>query len=247
MTSVWPDSRVTRYPVQLPLLYHLKDAAATETRPGWTRELSAGDACLELGERLQVHKNLHLKLRTAQGLIHAEAQVIWTGEPISPTDGIPHGVVFRQLAPDDVRTLHAQLPPAFQGTYPIVRLPVDLGVTCRSKGSSREPLKGRAGNMSRGGILLYLEEAVAPGTEVEASLQTSIGPIGVEGKIIWASLPGCPQPLFPPPAYAIAGDIAWVDLPARSTPEQPILHGVQFTNLAWSVSLRLGHILVEQA
>jgi hypothetical protein len=101
--------------------------------------------------------------------------------------------------------------------------------------------------MSRGGMLLYFEEAVGPGTEVETTLQIATGPIRVDGRIIWADLPSSPQPIFPPPAYAIAGEIVWIDLPARSTPEQPILHGVQFTSLDWSVSLRLGHFLAEQA
>jgi hypothetical protein len=247
MTIVRPQRRFTRYPVQLPLLYNPEDVAATRVGPGWTRELSPGGACLELGERLQCQGILHVKLRTAHGPIETEAQVVWTGEPTSPTDGIPHGVVFSQLSPEDARILHSQLPPVFQGTHPRVRLPVDLGVSCRPKRSRREPLQGRVGNISRGGMLLYFEEAVGPGTEVETTLQTVTGPIRVDARIIWANLPGSPQPIFPPPAYAIAGEIVWVDLPARSTPEQPILHGVQFTSLDWSVSLRLGHLLAEQA
>lgn len=247
MTIVWSPRIFTRYPVQLPLLYNPEDAAANRVGAGWTRELSPGGACLELGERLPSQGILHLKLRTARGPIETEAQVIWVGEPTSPTDGIPHGVVFRELAPEDLRTLHSQLPPVFQGTYPRVRLPVDLGVTCGTKRSRREPLQGRVGNMSRGGMLLYFEEAVAPGTEVAITLQTRNGPIRVDGRIIWADLPGSPQPIFPPPAYAIAGEIVWVDLPARSTPDQPILHGVQFSSLDWPVSLRLGHVLAEQA
>jgi hypothetical protein len=247
ITIVWPHRRFTRYPVQLPLLYNPEDPKTNRVEPGWTRELSPGGACLELGERLQSAGILHVKLRTAHSPFETEAQVIWAGEPTSPADGIPHGVVFRQLAPEDVRTLHSQLPPVFQGTYPRVRLPVDLGVTCRPKRSRREPLQGRVGNMSRGGMLLYFGEGAAAGTEVETTIQTRTGPIRVDGRIIWADLRGSPQPIFPPPAYATAGDIAWIDLPARSTPDQPILHGVQFTSLDWPVSLRLGHFLAEQA
>jgi hypothetical protein len=101
--------------------------------------------------------------------------------------------------------------------------------------------------MSRGGMMMYFEESVAAGTEVETTLQTRTGPIRVDGRIIWANLPGSSQPILPPPAYAIAGDIAWIDLPARSTPGHPILHGVQFTGLDWPVSRRLGHVLAEQA
>ncbi len=247
MTILSPQRRFTRYPVQLPLLYNPKDVAATRVGPGWTRELSPGGACLELGERLQRQGILHVRLRTANGPIETEARVIWTGEPTSTAGGIPHGVVFPQLSPEDAQLLHSQLPPVFQGTHPRVRLPVDLGVSCRPKRSHREPLQGRVGNMSRGGMLLYFEEAVGPGTEVEATLQLATGPIRIDGRIIWADLPGSPQPIFPPPAYAIGGEIVWIDLPARSTPDQPILHGVQFTSLDWSVSLQLGHFLAEQA
>ena len=247
MTIVRPDRSSTRYPVQLPLLYDTEDEAARRVGTGWTRELSPEGGCLELGERLKCQGILRLKLRTAHGPIETDAQVIWTGEPTSPADGIPHGVIFPQLSPEGARILLSQLPPVFQGTSPKVRLPVDLGVRCRPKRSHREPLQGRVGNISRGGMLLYFEEAVAVGTEVETTLQTATGPIPVDGRIIWANLPGSPQPLFPPPAYAIAGEIVWIDLPARSTPERPILHGVQFTSLDWSVSLRLGRLLAQQA
>ena len=242
-----PHRKFARYPAQLPLIYDPEDEAAHRVGPGWTRELSPEGACLELGERLKCRETLHLKLRTTHGSIETDAKVIWVGEPASPTDGIPHGVIFSQLSPEDTRILLSQLPPVFQGTFPKVRLPVNLGARCRPKRSHREPLLGHVGNMSRGGMLLYSEEAMAIGTEVETILQTATGPIPVDGKIIWANLPGSPQPLFPPPAYAIAGEIVWVDLPARSTPDRPILHGVQFTGLAWSVSLQLGRLLAQQA
>jgi len=246
MTIVQAYRRFTRYPVQLPLLYNPEDGAVPRVGPGWTRELSPVGACLELGERLQCQGILHLKLRTAHGPIETQAQVIWTGEPTSPTGGIPHGVVFSQLSREGAQILHFQLPPVFQGTFPRVRLPVDLGVSCLPKRSRREPLQGRVGNISRGGMLLYFEEAVGIGTEVETTLHTASGPIRADGRIIWADLPGSTQPLFTPPAYAIAGEIVWVDLPARSTPDRPILHGVQFTSLDWSISLRLGHLLAQQ-
>ncbi len=243
--------RFHRYPIQLPLAYKPGGATSGGVRGGWTCDLSAGGACLELGERLRPQAVVQVRLRTVHGPIDVGAEVVWAGEPTSPAGGIPHGVAFEHLTPEQFQALQSlqALPLSPSGAPQArVRLPVDFAVTCQPKRPARATVQGRVGDMSRGGMLLRLPEILAPGTEVEITLQTTTGSVRVAGEIVWVDRLGSADSLYPPPVYEIFGETVWLDLPERRTPEEPpIRHGLQFTPLDRSVSLSLGLVLAESA
>jgi len=102
-------------------------------------------------------------------------------------------------------------------------LPVDLPVKCQPMNPPGTTLQGRTGDMSRGGLLLLLPEALCPGTTLETTLHTATGPLSVAGVIVWA------------------------EPPERRTFGRAIRHGMQFTSLDWSISLYLGLLLAEHS
>lgn len=224
MPEVGVQRRSPRYPIQLPLLYRPKlPTLSNNVGAGWTRDLSESGACIELAERLQPLGFLNVRLRTDRGPIQAEAQVVWAGEPTPPSGGIPHGLAFTRIAPDQSQALRDLLLPLSMVPHAGVRMPVDLPIQCQPTSPPGAMLQGRTGDMSRGGLLLFLPEALSPGTALEATLQTATGPLSVTGVIVWA------------------------EPPERRRYGRSIRHGMQFTTLDWSISLYLGLLLAELA
>ncbi|MGE5849533.1 MAG: PilZ domain-containing protein [Candidatus Methylomirabilota bacterium] len=221
MDEKWFHRRFPRYPIQLPVLYKPKGPAAIKVGAGWTRDLSEGGACIELGERFGPQLTLAMRFQTDRGPIEVEAEVVWVGAPSPPSGAIPHGVVFTQMGPDHAQALRDLLLPLSMTPHAGVRLPVALQVTCQPTSRNGPPLQGQAENMSRGGMRLCLSEALPPGTCLEITLQTATAPLRVRG------------------------EIAWVAPPERRTPGTPIPHGVRFSALDWTVSLHLGLLLTN--
>jgi hypothetical protein len=224
MLEVAPQRKFPRYPIQLPLLYKpaLPDLNG-KIGAGWTRNLSERGACIELAERLPSEAIVNLRLRTDRGPIQTNAQVVWTGERTPPSGGIPHGMSFTLISPVQSQALRDLLLPLSLAPHAGVRMPVDLPVRCLPTNPPGATLQGRTGDMSRGGLLLLLPDALAPGTTLEATLHTATGPLSV------------------------AGVIVWVEPPERRTFGRSIRHGMQFTSLDWSISLYLGLLLAELA
>ena len=223
MSEMWAHRQFPRYPIQLPVLYKPKAPTASKVGAGWTRELSEGGACIELAERLRPQVSLAMRLRTDRGPIEVEAEVVWVGEPTPPSGAIPHGVVFTQVSPEQAQALRDLLLPLSMAPHAGVRLPVTLPVTCQPTSPNGPPLRGVTEDMSRGGLLLCLPEALPPGTSLEITFHTATAPLRVRG------------------------EIAWVEPPERRRSGAPIRHGVRFSTLDWTVSLHLGLLLAEMA
>ncbi len=230
--SNWPvQRRFPRYPIEIPFLFlHTTTAPGSAgAGAGWTRDLSEGGACVELNECLPIPSPLHIHLQTDRGAIEIEAQVVWEAQApkggtqgsATTAGGVLHGVAFTHLAPDQLLALRALLPPHGQERRSGIRLPLDLPVTCRPKGPEGSSLQGRTGNISRGGLLLRLSQALPPGTSLELTLHRPNGRVTAEGEIVW------------------------VEPPERRTPEEPIRHGLRFNALGWSKSLSLALLLTE--
>jgi hypothetical protein len=166
---------------------------------------------------------LHLLLRTDHGGIQVEAQVVWTGGPGRQNGGILHGVTFTHLFPDQLRALRDLIHSKGQVRNAGVRVPLEISVTCTPTGSRRAPIQGLTGDISRGGLLLLLPEVLPPGSTLNVTLDTSNGPITVEGAVVWVEPPGG-QAVGP-----------------------PFRHGFRFTTLHWSTSLSLGLFLAVAA
>ncbi len=212
-----------RYLVQLPVLHQARAPASSRVGVGWTRDLSEGGACLELTDRFRTSKLLRIRLQTEAGPIEAEAQVAWAREPTLPRGGTLHGVAFTLIAPDERQALRDLIRSKGEIRQAGVRLPLDLPVTCQSQGQPGVSLQGRTGNMSQGGLLLYLPQGLPMGTGIALTLHVPTGPLTAEGEIVW------------------------VEPPERRTKGELVRHGCLLTAPSWSTSLSLGLLFAEPA
>ncbi len=217
----WMKRRFPRYPIALPVRYRGVDPPPAAGAAGWTRDLGSGGACVELDERIPAQGVLHLRLQTDQGTIESAARVIWDRRPPLAETGCLHGVAFTQLAPDQLATLRTLLRSQKPWLTARGRLPADLIVICRPTRPARPPLRGRIGNLSRGGFSLLLPKLLLPCTSLEVFLPTPTGTL------------------------MLAGAIAWVDPSAKESSGRPIRHGVRFTARDWPTALALAQFLTE--
>jgi hypothetical protein len=212
--------RFPRYVIQLPVLQKTREPAA-DRAGGWTRDVSEGGACLELAEGLCLRMPLRLLFRTDRGGIELQAQVVWVEGPRRVDGGILHGVTFTTLPFDQLQALRDLIRSKGQVRNAGVRVPVQISVTCKPRGSTRPAFQGLTADISRGGLLLLLPEVLPPGSRMHVRLQTPNGPLTMEGAIVW---------MEPPGGQAVG---------------PPFRHGFRFTSLPWSTSLSLSLFLVE--
>jgi hypothetical protein len=212
--------RLPRYQIQLPLLYKLS-TPTNKFGVGWTRNLSEGGALVELDDLVPSDTTLHLSLRTDAGAIEIEARVTWAEEPPQFGRDVLHNLAFVQLAPDHLKALRDLLLPLSLVPHAGGRLPLDIPVTCRHKGRPGSAVKGRTGDVDRGGLLLYLTHKIPPGTPLAVTLHTSKGTVVVEGEVVWAQSRDGKK----------AGELSE--------------HGLRFTSPSWTISLALGLLLTE--
>jgi hypothetical protein len=212
--------RLPRYQIQLPLLYKLS-TPTSKFGVGWTRNLSEGGALVELDDRIPPDTTLQLSLRTDSGSIEIEARVTWAEEARQFGREVLHNLAFANLAPAHLQALRDLLLPLSMVPHAGGRLPLDVPVTCRHKGRPGSAVKGRTGDMDRGGLLLYLTHRIAPGTLLAVTLHTTKGTVVVDGEIVWAASRDGKK----------AGELSE--------------HGLRFTSPSWTISLALGLLLTE--
>lgn len=220
MTNWLGRRKYPRYPIVLPFRHESLAPDRPGVGTGWTWDLSEAGAGLELVERFEPSTILRLDLRSDIGHICLEAAVAWTGHP-SDKGTILHGVAFRPISAREREALHALLVRKRMVWQGMIRVPVDLPVTCQSKSQSRAPFHGRTGNVSRGGLLLRLPIKCPMGTPLEVLLRTPIGPLEAEGKVVRV------EPLD---AQVLGA---------------PIGHGLQFTSISASAQMGLSRVLAE--
>ncbi len=221
MPLKWMKRRFPRYPMALPVQYRGMDPPPAAGAVGWTRNLGSGGACVELDERISAQGVLDLRLQTDQGTIESAARVIWVREPPLAESGCLHGVAFTQLPPDHLATLRTLLLAQRPWLPARGRLPTDLLVICRPTRPARPPLRGRIGNLSRGGFSLLLPKLLLPCTTLEVFVPTPTGTL------------------------MLAGAIAWVEPSANESSGRPIWHGVRLTSRDWPTAVALARFLTE--
>ena len=222
MIQAAAERRFPRFDVQVPIRHVPATSPRAPAGAGWIRNLSQGGACLELEERLPAPSPLQIRFQTDRGTVEVEAQVVWEAERSSEAPaagGVLHGVAFTYLAAEQMQAIRTLLPAEGSERRSEVRVPVDLPVTCRARGSEGETLEGQTGNISRGGLLLRLSQALPAGTMVDITLHGTEGPIRGEGEVVW------------------------MDPPEQRVPGAPIKHGVRFTAMGWSRAQSLALLL----
>jgi hypothetical protein len=212
-----PQRRLPRNPVQIPLVYW-KEADPHQVGAGWSHNLSEHGVGVELEAALRPWLPIGLRLITSYGPLDLRARVVWIGLP-QPGGGVLHGLEFRQLTPQQ-REFLAEYVRVIQGQARIgVRFPINLPARCQPKSPPGPSLQGRTGNISRGGAMLALPEAVPVGSVLGVTISTAAGSAAVDGVIVW------------------------VEPPAKRAPGAPIHHGMEFVLLDWATALLLARVL----
>ena len=209
--------RLPRYPVQVPLVYW-KEADPHQRGAGWTYNLCEHGVGVELDESLRPWLPLGLRLVTTYGPLDLRARVVWIGG-LQLGGGTPHGLEFRQVSPPQ-REFLEQYVKLLQGQARLGgRFPLDLPAQCQLKHPPGPSLPGHTGDISRGGALLVLPQAVPVGSVLGVTIRTAAGAATVDGVIVW------------------------VDPPPKRAPGAPIRHGMEFVLLDWPTALVLARVL----
>ena len=209
--------RLPRYLVQIPLTYW-KEAEPHQLETGWTHNLCEHGVGVELDESLRPWLPLGLRLVTTYGPLDLRARVVWIGG-LQLGGGTPHGLEFRQVPPQQ-REFLEQYVKLLQGQARLGgRFPLDLPAQCQWKSPPGPSLPGRTGNISHGGAMLLLPQAVPVGSVLGVTIRTAVGAATVDGVIVW------------------------VDPPDKRTPGAPIRHGLAFVLLDWPTALVLARVL----
>jgi hypothetical protein len=176
---------------------------------------------VEAADPLPIETRLHLRLQTDRRTIEVEGRVVWRGEVTPPGGVIRHGVAFPRAASDWLPALDALLHWEERVRATGLRLSLELSVTCQHQGGVGAILRGWTGDVSRGGLSLFLPEVLPPGTALKLTLHTPGEPIAVEGPIVW------------------------VEPSAKREPGELIRHGLRVFTLDGSVSTPLERLLME--
>ncbi len=209
--------RLPRYPVQIPMVYW-KEAEPHQLGAGWTHNLGSHGVGVELDVSLRPWLPIGLRIVTTYGPLDLRARVIWIGS-LQMAGGMLHGLEFRQVTPPQRAFLedYVQL---LQGQARVgVRFPFDLPARCQLKSPPGPSLPGRTGNISRGGAMLYLPQAVPVGSVLGVTMSTAVGAADVDGVIVW------------------------VEPPTKRAPGAPIRHGMEYVLLDWPTALVLSRVL----
>ena len=183
--------RDPRYGARLPVV--CRAAAGTEEAVpsliGTTWDVSLGGIQAEL-PAVPSEGTLDLLLRVEDRAVAARGRVAW----VRPTaEGVRCGLVFTGMEPAHAAAWEAFL--AQQGgptPRRYIRLSIDLPITCRLRDVPGLVLTGRLGNISDGGMLVWLPAPLELAQEVEVSLATPQTPLTVTSAVAWAD--GAPHP-----------------------------------------------------
>jgi len=219
MTIPLQQTRSSRYPIQLPLLYWRKSGMRTRVGAGWTRELGEKGFTAELAERFDVLTMLRVRIQTDRGPIETESKIVWIGASTPAGAENYYGLTCPRIEPEHLEALRDLILPLSMVAHAGMRLAMDLPVTCRPKTGQEPPFKGQTGEVSRGGMLLRLPHEAVPGTTLELTIHSANGPLSLEGAVVWTQAP------------------------EERQPDDLIDHGVRFTSSTWSISLALGFLL----
>ncbi|HET7853550.1 MAG TPA: PilZ domain-containing protein [Candidatus Methylomirabilis sp.] len=155
-------------------------AVASYRTLGFTSNVSKSGLLLEVPQVIAQGATTHLRMLTRTRIAYAEAVVVWTSEA-SPGR---MGLQFTKMSRADAFAWEELL--AFQGgptPRSSVRIPIDLEVTCLVPPNTR--LRGKVENLSDGGLLVILPQAVPPRTRVSVAGPPWLVLPPVEAEVVW--------------------------------------------------------------
>jgi hypothetical protein len=209
--------RAPRYPVQIPLVYW-RGSEAHHVHAGWTRDLSEHGVGVELDGSLRPPFPVALRMATRFGPVALRARVVWFGVP-QAEGGTPHGLEFQEVTLQQREFLEGFVQTLPDRMRMSVRFPLALPARCQLKSPAGPSLQGRTGDISRGGAMLYLPQAVPVGSVLGVTIHSVAGLADVDGVVIW------------------------VDPPDQRTAGIAIRHGLEFILLDWSTAIVLSRVL----
>jgi len=209
--------RLPRHPVQIPMVYW-KEAEPQALGAGWTHNLCEHGVGVELDVSLRPWLPIGLRLATTYGPLDLRARVTWIGG-LQLGGGTLHGLAFRQVRPPE-RAFLQEYVTLLQGQARAgIRFPLTLPARCQPKSPPGPSFDGHTGDLSRGGAMLYLPQAVPVGSVLGVTIRTAAGAADVDGVIVW------------------------VESPNKRAPGGPIRHGMEYVLLDWPTALVLARVL----
>jgi hypothetical protein len=168
-----------RFPLRMPVLCENPPVHSYRTL-GFTQNVSRGGLLLEVSQPLTLGTSTGLRLLAGDGIVRAQALVVWTAEsPIHLT-----GLRLTMMTGGDTLAWEQLL--AFQaGPVPrgSLRVPIDLEVTCLIPPDTR--VRGRVKNLSDSGMMIILPRALPPQSRVSVVVPAWLGLPPVDAEVVW--------------------------------------------------------------
>ncbi|MFQ5848405.1 MAG: PilZ domain-containing protein [Candidatus Methylomirabilales bacterium] len=168
-----------RFPLRMPVLCESPVIPRYHTL-GLSRNVSRGGLQLEASQVLTPGTVTNLRLLTGEQIARADAVVVWI------TRRLPSVMGLRFTALSDADRLAWEQLMAFQSgptSRAFLRVPIDLEVTCLVPPDTR--LRGRGEDLSDGGMMIVLPQAVAPRTRLCVVVPPWLFLPPVEAEVVW--------------------------------------------------------------
>lgn len=168
-----------RFPLRMPVLCEGPPGQDYRTL-GLTQNVSHGGLLLAVPRLVTRGTPVNLRLLTGDRISRAEAGVVWTADNSPGLMGVRLTTLsgVDRLAWEHLITFQAGPTPRAS-----LRIPIDLDVTCLLAPDTR--VSGRVENLSDGGMMMVLPQAVAPHTRVSVVVPAWLILPPVEAEVVW--------------------------------------------------------------
>ncbi|MFQ5801577.1 MAG: PilZ domain-containing protein [Candidatus Methylomirabilales bacterium] len=181
-----------RFPLRLPVLCE-SPAVPDYRRVGFTHNVSRGGLLLEVMKPLSPGTPASLLLPTGKQNARTEAVVVWTAEGAPGRMGLrfTHWAIPGLPAWERLLALQSGQTPRTS-----VRTPVALEITCRIPPDTI--LAGQARNLSDGGLMIALPQALPPQTRLtmEVPPLSTLSRVEAEMEVVWTRVAREDRPIL---------------------------------------------------
>ena len=168
-----------RFKLRMPVL--CESPAVRDYRSlGLTQNVSQSGLMVEAADLLPQGTSTDLRLLAGGVITRADAVVIWMAGNASGRMGLRF---TRMTDANSVAWERLLVTQAAQGVRTSLRIPLDLEVTCVIPEGTR--LRGRAENLSDGGMMVVFPQAVSPQTRVRLEIPLWLVLPPMEAQVVW--------------------------------------------------------------